>query len=59
MANKRIHASVTGRVQGVCFRYATREEALRLGLGGWVRNRADGSVELKNEGEATTVNALR
>lgn len=58
MANKRIHASVTGRVQGVCFRYATREEALRLGLRGWFRNRADGSVELESEGEAAAVDEL-
>ncbi|RMI17716.1 acylphosphatase [Sinorhizobium meliloti] len=35
---------ITGRVQGVCFRDWTREEAERLGLGGWVRNESDGSV---------------
>ncbi|HET7798707.1 acylphosphatase [Nevskia sp.] len=36
---------VTGRVQGVGFRVATRRKAQALGLIGWVRNCADGSVE--------------
>lgn len=36
---------VTGRVQGVGFRVATRRKAKALGLHGWVRNCADGSVE--------------
>jgi len=35
---------ITGRVQGVCFRAWTRDEAERLGLDGWVRNESDGSV---------------
>ncbi|MDR3419008.1 MAG: acylphosphatase [Nevskia sp.] len=36
---------VTGRVQGVGFRYAAQGKALFLGLCGWVRNRSDGAVE--------------
>jgi len=35
---------ITGRVQGVSFRVWTRDEALKLGLAGWVRNESDGSV---------------
>lgn len=49
---------VTGRVQGVAFRDATRRRAGELGVAGWVRNRADGSVEVVAEGAATAVDAL-
>ena len=45
-------ATVTGRVQGVSFRYATLREATRLGVTGWVRNTAAGSVELEVQGDA-------
>ncbi|MDA8163572.1 MAG: acylphosphatase [Desulfobacteraceae bacterium] len=58
MATKRIRAVVHGRVQGVFFRAHTQEEARRLGLAGWVRNRADGSVEAVAEGEAARVEEL-
>lgn len=47
---ERVHLAVNGRVQGVCFRYAARKQALRLGLTGYVRNRPDGSVEVVAEG---------
>jgi acylphosphatase len=47
---QRLRVVVTGRVQGVGFRYATLDEARRLGLTGWVRNCRDGSVELVAEG---------
>jgi acylphosphatase len=49
---------ITGRVQGVGFRYAMQDEAARLGLNGWVRNRSDGSVEALLQGEADAVEAL-
>jgi acylphosphatase len=51
MAAKRLQIVVSGRVQGVWFRAATRERALRLGLHGWVRNTPDGRVEALFEGE--------
>jgi acylphosphatase len=47
----RLHARITGRVQGVGFRYSTRRVAERLGLKGWVANRPDGSVEVVAEGD--------
>lgn len=49
---RRLHATVRGVVQGVGFRAAVEFEARKLDLSGWVRNRADGSVELDAEGDA-------
>jgi acylphosphatase len=49
---------VSGRVQGVGYRYALRDEALRLGIAGWVRNRADGSVEALVIGDDDNVAAI-
>lgn len=49
---------ITGRVQGVGFRYAMQDEAARLGVNGWVRNRRDGSVEALLQGEAGAVETL-
>lgn len=54
----RVRARIRGRVQGVSFRASTVVEARRLGLVGWVRNRADGSVELEAEGSTDAVQAL-
>ena len=47
--------AVTGRVQGVGFRYFVLEAADREGVTGYVRNLADGSVEAYVEGEAEAV----
>ena len=44
------HALISGRVQGVGFRYLACHRALRLGLTGWVRNLDDGDVEVWAEG---------
>jgi acylphosphatase len=49
---------ITGRVQGVGFRYAMQDEAARRGVNGWVRNRSDGSVEALLHGEADAVESL-
>jgi acylphosphatase len=46
---------VTGRVQGVGFRWWARDLAARFGLRGWVRNDRDGSVRLEAEGEAAVL----
>jgi len=58
MQQKRIHAIVHGRVQGVWFRDHTLKEARRLGLVGWVRNRIDGTVEIIAQGEPEQIDAL-
>jgi len=49
---------VSGRVQGVGFRAATRAQALRLTLRGIARNLADGNVEVLAIGEAAALDAL-
>jgi acylphosphatase len=54
----RAHLTVSGTVQGVCFRAFTREEARALGLSGWVRNLPDGRVEIEAEGPMDRVQAL-
>ncbi len=48
---RRVHLSISGRVQGVCFRAEACDEAQRLDVKGWVRNLSDGSVEIVAEGE--------
>ncbi|MDE3156768.1 MAG: acylphosphatase [Acidobacteriota bacterium] len=46
---------VEGRVQGVGFRFFTREAAMREGIAGWVRNTPEGQVEIVAEGESESM----
>ena len=56
MADERaIHVVVTGRVQGVGYRYTAQRTAARMGLHGWVRNQNDGSVQLHAQGDTEVV----
>lgn len=50
---------VGGRVQGVFFRASTREQAVRLGVTGYARNRPDGQVEVLVCGEPQAVSQLK
>jgi acylphosphatase len=55
---KRLQVIVRGRVQGVYFRASARDRARQLGLSGWVRNCADGSVEILAEGDKARLEQL-
>ena len=56
---QRLHVRISGRVQGVGFRWFVREEARRLGLSGWVTNLAGGEVEVEAGGEASSLERLK
>ncbi len=57
-ALKAVRVTVTGRVQGVGFRYTTVLEAKVRGLAGWVRNLSDGRVEVLAQGSPEAVDEL-
>lgn len=58
MSSHRLHAQISGRVQGVFFRDTTQRQAASLGLTGWVKNKADGSVEVLAEGPQPPLETL-
>lgn len=55
---KRVHVFISGRVQGVFFRAETQRAANGFHLTGWVRNTADGRVEILLEGKDENVNKM-
>ncbi|MGE4537995.1 MAG: acylphosphatase [Desulfovibrio sp.] len=54
-----LHATVSGKVQGVYFRAWVFDQAKSLGLTGWVRNLRDGQVEILAQGETPALDALK
>ncbi|WP_456395511.1 acylphosphatase [Desulfurobacterium sp.] len=58
MALKRLHAFISGKVQGVGYRAFTRSKAKLLGLKGFVRNLPDGRVEVVAEGDEEKLKKL-
>ena len=55
---KHLSIKISGKVQGVFFRVATRKIAEELGLTGWVRNKSDGSVYVEVEGKTQNLQKL-
>lgn len=58
MSDARVELRITGLVQGVTYRASARDAARELGLGGWVRNEADGSVSAVAEGPRERIEAF-
>lgn len=55
---KTIHVYFSGQVQGVGFRYTTRQLAQQIGLTGWVKNLPDGRVEMMAQGNDNALEDL-
>ena len=58
-ATPSLHATIAGKVQGVYFRAWVYDQAASLGLRGWVRNLADGKVEVLAQGDGESLAALK
>ena len=58
MENKSVHILVTGKVQGVFFRQATKVIAIKNHVTGWIKNLESGQVEILLEGEDQNVNSI-
>ena len=58
MTEQAVRVQIAGLVQGVFFRVSARDEAVRLGVHGWVRNRRDGSVEALYQGAPDAVERM-
>jgi acylphosphatase len=54
-----VHVEISGRVQGVGFRWFVRENARALKLRGWVKNRPDGAVEVAAGGDPAPIRKFR
>ncbi|MFP5257926.1 MAG: acylphosphatase, partial [Acidobacteriota bacterium] len=54
-----LHATISGKVQGVYFRAWIYDQAASLGLAGWVRNLADGQVEVLAQGAPEALAAFK
>ncbi|XP_056342578.1 acylphosphatase-2 [Oenanthe melanoleuca] len=58
-ALKSVDYEVFGRVQGVCFRMYTEQEAKKLGVVGWVKNTSQGTVTGQVQGPEERVNEMK
>jgi len=54
----RVHVYISGRVQGVGYRYSTLDQAQKLGIAGWVKNTYDRKVEAVFEGDENIVEQM-
>lgn len=58
MTHTRVQLEISGRVQGVCYRYFTEQTAKAHGVTGWVKNRVNGDVSAVIEGQELAVKAV-